>query len=50
VFSLGCSFRIGVEGMLDQPLGHPCHVHWLPREDVSVNPDEADERVEFPST
>jgi hypothetical protein len=45
VLSLGGSFRIDVEGMLDQLPGHPCHVRWLPREDVAVSPEEVDERV-----
>jgi hypothetical protein len=31
--------------MLDQIPGHPWHVHWFPSEDVSVSPEEADERV-----
>jgi hypothetical protein len=31
--------------VLDQLLGHPWHIHWLPREDVSVSPEEDDERV-----
>jgi hypothetical protein len=31
--------------VLDQPPGHPWHVRWLPSEDVSVSPEEADERV-----
>jgi hypothetical protein len=31
--------------VLDQILGHPWHVRWFPREDVSVSPDEADENV-----
>jgi hypothetical protein len=31
--------------VLDQPLGHPWHVHWFPREHVLVGPEEADERV-----
>jgi hypothetical protein len=31
--------------VLDQPPGHPWHVRWLPREDVSVSLKEADERV-----
>jgi hypothetical protein len=45
VLSLGRGFRIDVEWMLDQPPGHPWHVRWLPREDVSVSLEEADERV-----
>jgi hypothetical protein len=31
--------------VLDQPPGHPWHVHWFPSEDVLVSPKEADERV-----
>jgi hypothetical protein len=31
--------------VLDQLPGHPWHVCWLPREDVSVSPQEADEHV-----
>jgi hypothetical protein len=31
--------------MLDQIPGHPCYVRWFPREDVSVSPEEADERI-----
>jgi hypothetical protein len=31
--------------MLDQLLGHPWHVRWLPHKDVSVSPEEVDERV-----
>jgi hypothetical protein len=31
--------------VLDQPLGHPYHVRWFPREDVSVSSEEAEERV-----
>jgi hypothetical protein len=31
--------------MLNQLLGHPWHVHWFPREDVAVSPEEVDERV-----
>jgi hypothetical protein len=42
MLSLGCSFRIDVEGVLDQPPGHPWHVRWLPREDVSISPEEAE--------
>jgi hypothetical protein len=45
VLSLGGSFRIDVEGMLDQLPGHPWHVSWLPREDVAVSPEEVDERI-----
>jgi hypothetical protein len=45
VLSLGGSFRIDVEGMLDQLPGHPWHVRWLPHEDVAVSPEEVDERV-----
>jgi hypothetical protein len=43
--SLRGSFRIDVEGMLDQLPRHPWHVRWLPREDVAVSPEEVDERV-----
>jgi hypothetical protein len=43
--SLRGSFRIDVEGMLDQLPRHPWHVCWLPREDVAVSPEEVDERV-----
>ena len=32
--------------MLDQLLGHPWHIHWFPREYVSVGPKEVDE-LEF---
>jgi hypothetical protein len=45
VLSLRGSFRIDVEGMLDQLPGHPWRVCWLPREDVAVSPEEVDERV-----
>jgi hypothetical protein len=45
VLSLRGSFRVDVERVLDQLPGHPWHVCWLPREDVSVSPEEADERV-----
>jgi hypothetical protein len=31
--------------VLDQIPGHPWHVRWFPSEDVSVSPEEADERV-----
>jgi hypothetical protein len=31
--------------VLDKPPGHPWHVCWFPREDVSVSLEEADERV-----
>jgi hypothetical protein len=31
--------------MLNQLLGHPWHVRWFPREDVSVSPEEIDERI-----
>jgi hypothetical protein len=31
--------------MLDQLPGHLWHVRWIPREDVSVSPEEVDERV-----
>jgi hypothetical protein len=31
--------------MLNQLFGHPWHVRWFPREDVSVSPEEVDERV-----
>jgi hypothetical protein len=43
--SLRGSFRINVEGMLDQLLEHPWHVRWLPREDVAISSEEVDERV-----
>jgi hypothetical protein len=43
--SLRGSFRIDVEGMLDQLPWHPWHVRWLPREDVAVSPEEVDECV-----
>jgi hypothetical protein len=43
--SLGGSFRIDVEAVLDQLPGHSWHVRWLPREDVAVSPEEVDERV-----
>ena len=29
--------------MLDQLLGHPWHIHWFPREYISVVPKEVDE-------
>jgi hypothetical protein len=45
VLSLRGSFRIDVEGMLNQLPRHPWHVHWLPHEDVAVSPEEVDERV-----
>ena len=32
--------------MLDQLLGHPWHIRWVPREYVSVGPKEVDE-LEF---
>jgi hypothetical protein len=31
--------------VLNQIPGYPWHVHWFPREDVSVSPEEADESV-----
>jgi hypothetical protein len=31
--------------MLDQLPGHTWHVRWFPLEDVSVSPEEVDERV-----
>jgi hypothetical protein len=31
--------------VLDQIPGHPWHVCWFPREDVSISLEEADERV-----
>jgi hypothetical protein len=31
--------------VFDQISRHPWHVCWFPREDVSVSPEEADERV-----
>jgi hypothetical protein len=31
--------------MLDHIPRHPWHVRWFPREDASVGPEEADERV-----
>jgi hypothetical protein len=43
--SLGGSFKIDVEGLLDQLPGHSSHVRWLPCEDVAVSPEEVDERV-----
>jgi hypothetical protein len=43
--SLWGSFRINVEGMLDQLPGHSWHVRWLPRDDVAVSSEEVDERV-----
>jgi hypothetical protein len=43
--SLRGSFRIDVERVLDQLPGHSWHVRWLPREDVSASPQEADEHV-----
>jgi hypothetical protein len=43
--SLGGSFRVDVEAMLDQLPGHSWHVRCLPREDVEVSPEEVDERV-----
>jgi hypothetical protein len=43
--SLRGSFRVDVERMLKQLPGHPWHVRWFPSEDVSVSPEEADERV-----
>jgi hypothetical protein len=45
VLSLGGSFRIDIEGMLDQLPGHPWHVRWLPREDVAISLEEVVERV-----
>ena len=41
-----CSFWVDLQGMLDQLLGHPCNIRWLPREYVSVGPKEVDE-LEF---
>jgi hypothetical protein len=43
--SLRGSFRVDVEGLLNQLPGHPWHVRWFPREDVAVSPEEVDERV-----
>jgi hypothetical protein len=43
--SLGGSFRIDVEAVLDQLPGHSWHVRWLPCEDVAISPEEVDERV-----
>jgi hypothetical protein len=43
--SLGGSFRIDVEAVLNQLPGDSWHVRWLPREDVAVSPEEVDERV-----
>jgi hypothetical protein len=31
--------------VLDQRPGQPYHIHWFPSENVSVSPEEADERV-----
>jgi hypothetical protein len=45
VLSLGSSFRIDVEAVLNQLPGRSWHVRWLPREDVEVSPKEVDERV-----
>jgi hypothetical protein len=45
VLSLGGSFSVDIESVLDQPPGHPWHVRWLPHEDVSVSPEEADECI-----
>jgi hypothetical protein len=45
VLSLGGSLRIDVEAVLDQLPGHSWHVRWLPREDVTVSPEEVDKRV-----
>jgi hypothetical protein len=45
VLPLWGRFRIDVELMLDQIPGHRWHARWFPREDVSVSPKEADERV-----
>jgi hypothetical protein len=45
VLSLGGGLRIDVEAVLDQLPGHSWHVRWLPREDVAVSLEEADERV-----
>ena len=44
-FFLSC-FRVDLQGMLDQLLGHPWHIHWFPREYVLVGPKEVDE-LEF---
>jgi hypothetical protein len=43
--SLRGSFRVDVELMLDRLPGHPWHVRWFPREDVSVSSEEVGERV-----
>jgi hypothetical protein len=43
--SLGGGLRIDVEAVLTQLPRHSWHVHWLPREDVVVSPEEVDERV-----
>ena len=41
-----CRFRVDLQGMLDQLLGHPWHIRWLPREYISVGPKKIDE-LEF---
>ena len=41
-----CCFRVDLQGVLDQLLGNPCNIRWLPREYVSVGPKEIDE-LEF---
>ena len=42
----GCGFRVDFQGMLDQLLEYPWHIHWFPHEYVSVGPKEVDE-LEF---
>jgi hypothetical protein len=45
VLSFRGSFRVDVESVLDQIPGLPWHVRWFPSEDVSVSPEEANERI-----
>jgi hypothetical protein len=40
----GHSLWVYIQTMLDQFPGYPLHIHWFPREYVSVSPNETDER------
>jgi hypothetical protein len=44
VLLFGHSLWVYIQTMLDQFPGHPWHIHWFPREYVSVSPKETDER------
>jgi hypothetical protein len=38
------SLSVYIQAMLNQLLGHPWHICWFPRENVSVSPKKADKR------